>query len=122
MANGDEDLNQIEILLRIDVELVLCQVWYSLNSGQHWSALPTIEGSNRGSEMTFEYVSTLMSWQAVGPDPAAWDMVAKVAPTDAFTTLHPGLFSGGAEQALNHTASFDYFRFTDNEVWPVNEA
>merc|ERR1712224_342958 len=101
----------------IDVELVLAQVWYSLNDGQHWSALPEIGGGSRGSEMTFEYVSTLMSWQAVGPDPGVWDMVAKVAPTDAFTTLHPGIFAGGGARgslgnatpaASNHTASFDY--------------
>lgn len=34
-----------EILLRIDVELVLVQVWFSLNGGAHWSALPEIGGA-----------------------------------------------------------------------------
>jgi hypothetical protein len=61
------DAPVVEVLLRIDVELVLCQVWFSLNNGESWSALPPIDGGSRGSEMTFEYASTLMSWQAVGP-------------------------------------------------------
>lgn len=45
--------------------------------------------------MSFEYVSTYMSWTAVGSDPAAWGFVDKAAPSDAFTTLHPGIFAGG---------------------------
>jgi hypothetical protein len=61
------DAPVVEVLLRIDVELVLCQVWFSLNNGESWSALPPIGGGSHGSEMTFEYASTLMSWQAVGP-------------------------------------------------------
>jgi len=61
------DAPVVEVLLRIDVELVLCQVWFSLNNGESWSALPPIDGGSHGSEMTFEYASTLMSWQAVGP-------------------------------------------------------
>jgi len=61
------DAAVVEVLLRIDVELVLCQVWFSLNNGESWSALPPIDGGSHGSEMTFEYASTLMSWQAVGP-------------------------------------------------------
>ena len=77
------------------------------------------------TEMTFEYASSLMAWQAVGPDPAAWDHVQKHSPSDAFTTLHPGLFAGGGDNersaAAEHSLLFDYFRFTDNEAWPVDE-
>ena len=72
--------------------------------------------------MTFEYVSTPMAWQAVGPDPAAWDRVYRRAPTDAFTTLHPGLFAGGGGGAGGaHSVLFDEFVYTDNEVWPVDD-
>ena len=113
-----------EILLRIDIELVLAQVWYSLSGGAHWEALPALDtSSSRGNEMTFEYVSTLMGWQAVGPDPAAWDHVDKSAPTDAFTTLHPGLFAGGGatQSGKDSSVMFDYFRYTDNEVFAVDE-
>lgn len=70
--------------------------------------------------MTFEYASSYMSWTAVGPDPAAWDHVAKEAPRDAFTTLHPGLFAGGGSGG-EHRVFFDYFWYTDNEVFPVDE-
>ena len=107
------------IRLRIDVELVLAQVWFAID-GSGWSALPAFHEST-GSEMTFEYVSTLMAWQAVGPDKASWDQVQKQAPTDAFTTLHPGVFAGSNTSTRPHTVFFDYFHYTDNEVWPVNE-
>jgi hypothetical protein len=113
------------IRLRIDVELVLAQVWYSIGGGA-WTAVPafntnTSDPSYRGSEMTFEYASTYMSWQAVGPDPAAWEHVDKKAPTDAFTTLHPGLFAGGSMLGGNHSVIFDYFRYTDHEVFAEDE-
>ena len=73
--------------------------------------MPPFETGSRGSEMTFEYVSTPMAWQAVGPDPAAWDRVYTRQPTDAFTTLHPGLFAGGGPDGGDgNLAHFDYFR------------
>jgi hypothetical protein len=112
-----------EIRLRIDVELVLAQVWYSVGNGP-WQALPAFHTGSRGSEMTFEYASTYMSWTAVGPDPAAWQHVDVSTPRDAFTTLHPGLFAGGGEGSSGgggHMVFFDYFRYTDNEVFPVDE-
>jgi hypothetical protein len=62
-----------------------------------------------------------MWWEAVGPDPAAWEHVLKKSPSDAFTTLHPGLFAGGGSGGGAHSALFDYFRFEDNEQFPVNE-
>ena len=109
-----------EIRLRIDVELVLAQVWYSVGERGAWTALPAFETSSRGSEMTFEYASTYMSWQAVGPDPAAWDRVEIKPPSDAFTTLHPGLFAGGGSGG-GTLVMFEYFRWVDNEVWPSDE-
>ena len=62
-----------------------------------------------------------MSWQAVGPDPAAWDRVDIKSPSDAFTTLHPGLFAGGGVGGGQTEVMFDYFRWVDNEVWPSDE-
>ena len=59
-------------------------------------------------------------WQAVGPDPAAWEHEFKKAPTDAFTTLFPGLFAGGGQKHA-HSVLFDYFRFYDNEEFPIDE-
>lgn len=109
----------LEIRLRIDVELVLAQVWYSVADGP-WTAVPAFNDKVHGSEMTFEYVSTLMWWQAVGPDSAAWKHEFKNSPTDAFTTLHPGLFAGGGDGRA-HSVLFDYFRFDDNEDFPVDE-
>ena len=35
--------------------------------------------------------------------------------SDSFTTLHPGLFAGGG--GVGATVQFDYWRFTDNEVF-----
>jgi beta-xylosidase len=108
-----------EIRLRVDIELVLAQVWYSVAGGP-WTALPPFNDTTHGSEMTFEYVSTLMWWQAVGPDRAAWEHVFKKPPSDAFTTLHPGLFAGGGT-GRPHSVLFDYFRFQDNEEYPTDE-
>ena len=44
------------------------------------------------------YVSSKMAWHKY-----------------AFTTLHPGLFAGGGRR--EHYVEFDYFRFTDHEVF-----
>lgn len=79
---------------------------------------------HRGSEFTFEYTSSWMSWTAVGPDRAAWEHEDVSAPSDAFTTLHPGLWAGGGEGGGNgeHVVLFDYFRYTDHERWAVDEA
>ena len=38
-----------EVRLRIDVELVLVQVWWALGAGGPWTALPAFEGGSRGS-------------------------------------------------------------------------
>jgi hypothetical protein len=119
-SGGGGDGAGYSVKLRIDVELVLAQVWFSVGDGKGWQAVPPFQPSNRGSELTFEYASTYMSWQAVGPDAAAWKFVRKQAPSDAFTTLHPGLFAGGGD-AIGHTVRFEYFRFTDNEVFPEDE-
>ena len=35
--------------------------------------------------------------------------------------LHPGLFAGGGHDA-HHSVLVDYFKYTDNEVYPVDEA
>ena len=62
-------------------------------------------------------------------------MVQRESPSDAFTTLHAGLFAGGgggggagldaggssSSSSSNHSALFEYFRYTDHEVWPVDE-
>ena len=76
------------------------------------------------SELLYRYASTLMAWQAVGPDPAAWDHLQIKKPADAFTTLHPGLFAGGGggSGGAADAVLFDYFNFTDHEVFPVDEA
>ena len=119
LPNSSIARGYFEVKLRIDVELVLAQVWYSVAGGP-WTALPAFNDTSHGSEMTFEYVSTLMWWQAVGPDPAAWEHEFKKAPTDAFTTLYPGLFAGGG-RGRAHSVLFDYFKFYDNEEFPIDE-
>ena len=36
---------------------------------------------------------------------------------DSFTTMHPGLFAGGGGTGTANAARFDYWRYTDHEVF-----
>ena len=133
-------LNSSSVYLRLDIDLVKAQAWWS-PTGQpgSWSAMMgkgRSEGRNPTghTESAFIYTTTRLGWELVHAGPGAQQSPSRGVPVpgtdtlegggittanqwrevDQFTTLHPGIFAGGALDAAN-VAEFEYFRYTDNE-------
>ena len=75
------------------------------------------------------YTATRLMWELVhaGPSPNQWPSAGvptnggggeggALSTADSFTTFHPGLWAGGGSHAGN-AARFEYWRFTDNEIF-----
>lgn len=122
-------LNTSAVHLKLDVDLVKTQAWWS-DTGifGSWSALVG-EGDR---EQGFTYTSTRLVWELVhtasngtlpsrgapsgdGGEGGARTTANSWTQADSFTTLHPGLFAGGSTSG--NAARFDYWRFTDHEVF-----
>ena len=133
-------LNSTAVHLRLDVDLLKAQAWWSpTGEPGSWSSM---EGTGRSegrnptghTESAFIYTTTRIGWELVHAGPGAQQSPSRGLPVsgtdtlegggittanqwrevDQFTTLHPGIFAGGALDAAN-VAEFEYFRYTDNE-------
>merc|ERR1712061_618942 len=60
---GENDYHEIK--LRIDIELVLAQVWYSIDDGE-WNAVPPFHDREHGSQMTFDMSHHLCGGKQLG--------------------------------------------------------
>lgn len=119
----------VEVYLKLDVDLVRAQAWWSPTGEQGtWAALA---GDGR-TEGIWAYTSTRLVWAYHHAGPGFQQYPSRGVPYKAmlyggdistanefgqsnpFSTQHPGLFAGGGSHAKN-LAEFDYWRYTDHE-------
>ena len=115
--------------LKLDIDLVRAEAWWKTNETAPWLAF-----SANGVPAGYQNTATRLIWELVhaGPTKGEWPSHGMPAggggeggqlstaneyrQVDSFTTMHPGLFAGGGNTAGN-AARFEYWRYTDNEVF-----
>lgn len=111
-----------EVWLRLDVELLLVKPWYSLD-GAAWDWVKAKGHIHDDPQMAFIYGANYrVGWEVTHGKNNSWQYPL------SFTTMHPGIFAGGAaaptgvdaRSGVSSSAGIlvDYWNYTDNEVWP----